>query len=421
MKRREFVKVAGMGLAGSTVSHILPALAQPAKRFTEWGWPQPYEPVSAASIKWLREKGWWPLRFGSQPGFTSMPVAVPKGFFKARGLEFERLPFLSGPAINEAAAAGSIQGGLEGNFPFTTLIANDMPVRCVAILNPNAVHSTLVPLDSPLKSIAEIKGMSPTPAFGIVTGSSAEFYFNVALQVHGMAPGKDVILKNLRPPDMLIMPRGLTGVVQWSPWVWDHLYFRKNAKQIDTIYPYNFYMGNYWIRQEIIDNVPDVAQAVVDSFVEGILYTRYDPKDAAQITHEDVMHKSMAPELAARLVQGWNNLYKPTWCYIFKDFWATENARVAAWLKETGRLQKLVTAETYKKFFESRFLDKTFAKVGWKIPERPPWIPANWPGKVGQVPYPPYYNEDTLKEPQTFPEKGDLVKPWYFGGMTYEA
>ncbi|MFZ1060373.1 MAG: ABC transporter substrate-binding protein, partial [Candidatus Rokuibacteriota bacterium] len=225
MKRREFVRIAGMGLAGSTVSHSLPALAQTGKSFTEWGWPQPYEPVSAASIKWLQGKGWWPIRFGSQPGFTSMPVAVPKGFFKARGLEFEVLPFLSGPAINEAAAASKIQGGLEGNFPFTSLIANDMPVRCLAILNPNVLHSTLVPPESPLKSIADLKGMSPTPAFGLVTGSSAEFYFNVALQVHGMVPGKDVILKNLRPPDMLIMPRGLTGVVQWSPWVWDQLYF----------------------------------------------------------------------------------------------------------------------------------------------------------------------------------------------------
>ena len=45
-------------------------------------------------------------------------------------------------------------------------------------------------------------------------------------------------------------------------------------------------MGNFWIRQEIIDNAPDVAQAVVDTFVEGILWTRYNPKEAIVVDQQ---------------------------------------------------------------------------------------------------------------------------------------
>jgi len=57
--------------------------------------------------------------------------------------------------------------------------------------------------------------------------------------------------------------------------------------------------------------------------------------------------------------------------------------------------------------------------LGWKLPAQPPFIPANWAGKVGQVPYPAYASEDTLKSPQPFPEKGDLTRPWYFAGTTH--
>src|SRR5688572_27154951 len=31
------------------------------KKFNDWGWPQPYEQISAKSKQWLQNKGWWPL------------------------------------------------------------------------------------------------------------------------------------------------------------------------------------------------------------------------------------------------------------------------------------------------------------------------------------------------------------------------
>lgn len=420
MKRREFLAATGGAALASTLAKAGGALAQNAN-FTEWGWPKPYTQVSANSVKWLRDQGWWPLKLGSQPGFTGMPVAVPKGFYKDRGLEVEVLPFFSGPAINEAVVANRVQGGLEGNFPFTSLIARDFPVRCIGVLNPNLKHAVLVPLDSPIKSFAELKTQSEKPAFGIVTGSSAEFFFNEALRVHGMEPGKDVILKNMAPADMLIMPKGLTGVVQWNPWVWDQMLMRKNARQLESIFAYNFYMGNLFLRKEIIDNAPDVAQAVMDGFVEGILYTRYKPEEAIEITLKDEMHKRFPPEIIKNIVEFHNNLYKPTWFYPNREFWAQENGRVAAWLHQTGRLQRLVTPEMYGAIFDLRFADKTIETLGWKAPAQPPFIPANWTGKVGQVPYPAYASEDTLTAPQAFPEKGDITKRWYFAGKIHEA
>lgn len=419
MQRRDVIKLGGMTALGVAVSSKAPAQTATTPKFTEWGWPLPYEQVSARSVAWMKQKGWWPLKMGSQPAFTSLPVAVPKGFMKARGLELEVLPFLSGPAINEAAAAGRIQAGMEGNLPFTSLIANESPIRCIAAVNPVLKHATLVPLNSPLKSLSDLKGMSPKPAFGIVAGSSAEFYFQEALRAHGLEVGRDVTLKSLTPPDLLLLPEGLAGVVQWVPYVWDHLDFRKNARQIDSIFPYNMYMGNLWVSKEIIDNAPDVVQALLDGYAEGVNYTRYDPKDAIEITSQDGMHKRFPPEIVARIITKLNNLHKPTWWYPFRELWSKENSRVAEWLTTTGRLRKPVTEQLYASYFDTRFADVTFAKLGWKVPTTPPWIAQNWTGKIGQIPYPPYLTEDTMTQPASFPEAGDLVKAWYFAGKTY--
>ena len=69
--RREFLgnvaKVAGGLLVGDLAVAATAGAQQPAapavatRTFTDWGWPQPYEQISAKSKQWLQGKGWWPL------------------------------------------------------------------------------------------------------------------------------------------------------------------------------------------------------------------------------------------------------------------------------------------------------------------------------------------------------------------------
>ncbi len=422
MDRRQFLALGASSVAGAGLIGFPEGVAaQSAAAFTSWGWPQPYEKISEGSIKYLKEQGWWPLQIGSQPGFTALPIAAGKNLFQKRGLEAVVNAFLSGPAINEAAVAGRVQAGVEGNFPYTTLLSRKFPVRCVAVANPNLKHATLVAPNSPLKTLADIKTMKEKPSFGLVVGSSAEFYFTEALRAHGIDSAKDVVLKNMKPTDMLIMPEGLTGFVQWHPYVWEHLLTRKNARQIDAIFPYNFYMGNLWVRQELIDKAPDVVQAMVDAYVEGILLTRSDPGEANKVFQADPIYKGYPAETINLINTKLNNLYKPTWFFPDGAFWAQENARVAEWLHKTGRLPGLVTQEDYKQNFAPAFAIQSLAKLGWKIPDKPTFIPAGWKGKVGTPPYPDYPNEDTLSQQQPFPEAGDLVKDWSFNGKLHKA
>ena len=275
--------------------------------FTDWGWPQPYARVSDKSIAWLKQKGWWPLAVGWQGPFSgqnTINVVMDKaGLLEKRGLDAKFQVFAAGPDVNEAIAAARIQVGNGGNFPFTSLLDRGIPVRAIAVVAPNLKHSTVVPLDSPVKSLADLKGSNPPATIGIVTGSSAEFYFTQAAEVVGLQIGKDVILKNMPPGEQLLMVKGIGAVVPWEPSVTIITDDRKTGREVDTIFPYNLYEGMFYVRQELIDNVPDVVQAISDAFMEATLWIRLNPDQAADFLAAEPMLKVYGKPLLLQQVR----------------------------------------------------------------------------------------------------------------------
>jgi len=418
---RTRLRILAVAILAALLSGIVPASAQ---SFTDWGWPQPYERVSQKSVDWLKQKGWWPIGVGWQGPFSgqnTINVVMDKaGLLEQRGIEAKFHVFAAGPDVNEAVASARVQVGNGGNFPFTSLLDRGVPVKAIAVVAPNLKHSTVVPLDSNIKKLADFKGSNPPATIGIVTGSSAEFYFTQAAEVVGLRIGKDVILKNMPPSEQILMAKGIGAVVPWEPSVTIITENRKTGIEVDTIFPYNFYEGRFYVRQELIDNVPDVVQSISDAFMEATLWIRLNPDKAADLLAAEPMLKTFGKELLLQQTKLYNNLYKPTYSYPFAAMWGEEDARIAKWLKERNRLTKALTANDYEASFDTRFMEKTYQKLGWKIPTRAPFLPPNWPGKIGQLPYPEYANALTLKEPQRWPEAGDLTRPWTFNGKTYK-
>jgi sulfonate transport system substrate-binding protein len=108
----------------------------------------------------------------------------------------------------------------------------------------------------------------------------------MAAQVNGIQIGKDVILKNMPPGEQMAMPKGLSAVVPWDPTPAMMVEERKNGRIIDSIFAYNMYEGNFYVRQELIDNVPDVVQAFSDAHLEATLWIRLSPDKAADFMAE---------------------------------------------------------------------------------------------------------------------------------------
>ncbi len=401
----------------------LPSVAA-AQKFTAWGWPVPYEKVSDKSVEWLKNKGWWPLAVAWQApwsGQNTMNIVMDReGLLAKRGVESKFQAFPSGPAINETIVAARFQVGNGGNFPFTSLLDKNVPVKAIGIQSPNLLHATVVPIDSSVKSLKDFKGGKEPAIIGIVTGSSAEFYFQMAAQVNGLEIGKDVILKNMPPGEQMILPKGMAGVVPWDPTPTMMVEERKNGRIIDSIFPYNMYEGQFYVRQELIDNVPDVVQALSDAYVEAALWIRLYPEQAAALMAEDPNLKNFSKSLLLQQILAYNNLYKPTYTYPLARFWGDANEPIFNWLKQGNRITKPLKSQDFAQAVDARFMDRTYAKLGWKVPSVPPFIPKNWSGKLDRVPYPQYESVANLKAPQSFPEAGDLVKPWEFNGKVYK-
>jgi sulfonate transport system substrate-binding protein len=399
-----------------------PAFAQ-STSFTAWGWPQPYEKISDKSVAWLKQKGWWPLQVAFQSpwsGQNNINIVMDKeGLLAKRGIEMKLTPFGSGPAVNEVLVSGKVQVASAGNFPYTSLLDKQIPVKAIALITPNILHAVIVPLDSNIKSIADFKGANPPATIGIVTGSSAEFYFQMAAQVAGLTIGKDVILKNMPIGEQMALPKGIDAVVPWDAGASMIVHDRKNGRIVDTIYPYNMYEGQFVVRQELIDNVPDVVQALCDAYVESLLWARHNLDGTVKHLEADPSLKNFSHDILVQQTRTYNVLYKPTFVYLHPKFWGEANEPIFDWLHKFKRIQRPLKATDFAQSVDSSFMNKTFAKLGWKVPDVPPFIPAGWKGSLDKFPYPEYLTPINLKEPQLFPDKGDLTKPWSFGGKTY--
>lgn len=342
---------------------------------------------------------------------------------QARGIEANFQAFPSGPTLNEVFVSGRAQVGNGGNFPLNTLIDRNVPVRAIALHSINLRHQMIVPNDSPLKTITDLRGGNPATkepwVIGIATGSSGEFYLQLTLAANKLAIGKDVTLRNMPPPEQALLPKGIDAVVPWDFTNSLIINERKTGRAIDVHYPYMMYLGVTYIRQELVDNVPDIAQAVADSIVESQLWIRLNPEKTVDAMLEEPNLRLLPRTLLVQQVAEYNNLFKPTYLYPHTAFWFRENQRTVNWLFENKRMRTPLTESEFAAVFRPEFIERSFNRLGWAIPKQPPFLPAGWAGKVGEPPYPEYLSYLTMKAPQRFPEPGDLVKPWTFNGVTF--
>lgn len=418
LSRRKLAAALSLAIAA-----CVPALPAWAQQPADYGWTVPYEKISDKSVAWLKDKGWWPMTVAFQPpwsGQNTINIVMDRaGLMTKRGVEAKWQAFPSGPAINEVMVSARAQVGNGGNFPFSSLVDKKVPVKSIGIVSPNLLHALVVPNDSPIKSVKDLKGAAEPHTIGIVTGSSAEFYFQMAAQVNGLQVGKDVILKNMPPGEQMAMPKGLAAVVPWDPTPTMIVEDRKLGRIVDMSFAYNIYEGTFYVRQELVDNVPDVVQAYADAMVEATLWIRAYPEKAADMMAEDPNLKNFPKATLLQQIKAYNLLYKPTYVYPHAKFWGEANEPIFTWLYQQKRIQNPLKGKDFEAAVDASFLAKTFDKLGWNVPKQPVFLPANWSHPLDKLPYPEFLNPVNGKNPQSFPEPGDLKKAWSFGGKTY--
>ena len=129
------------------------------------------------------------LRVGRSPGFlfayTPLDVGIAKGFFAAQGLKIEPIDFEGAAKSDAAMVAGAMDIQL-GSPMGMAMEVKGMPARAVAVIaGPMLEFGVLVPADSPLKTLDDLKGKT----IGIATvGSITQWVALELARVKGWGP-----------------------------------------------------------------------------------------------------------------------------------------------------------------------------------------------------------------------------------------
>jgi len=129
------------------------------------------------------------LRVGRSPGFlfayTPLDVGLAQGFFEKRGLAIERVDFDGAAKMDQGLVAGAIDISL-GSPMGMAMEAKGMQATAIAVIaGPMLEFGILVPYDSPVTSLDELKGKT----FGIATAGSITQWVALELaRVKGWGP-----------------------------------------------------------------------------------------------------------------------------------------------------------------------------------------------------------------------------------------
>jgi len=157
------------------------------------------------------------LHIGDQAGSGSQALLTAAGLISKLPFKVTWSDFTSGPPMLQAMAAGAVDIGSVGNAPPVFAAAGGDNLAIVGAFQANPHGSALlVPKNSPIHSIAQLKGKR----IAVAQGSSADYHLLAVLKKAGLTP-KDVTLQYLQPAQALAAFS--SGHVDawdiWSPYI----------------------------------------------------------------------------------------------------------------------------------------------------------------------------------------------------------
>lgn len=162
-------------------------------------------------------KGGATLRVGDQAGTGAQSLLTAAGLLNKLPFKISWADFTSGPPMLQAMAAGDLDIGGVGDSPPVFAAAGGAKIAIVgAVANDPNSAALVVPKNSPIKSISQLKGKK----IAVAQGSSADYHLLTVLSKAGLTP-RDVTLDYLQPAEGLAALS--SGAVDawdiWSPFI----------------------------------------------------------------------------------------------------------------------------------------------------------------------------------------------------------
>jgi sulfonate transport system substrate-binding protein len=181
------------------------------------------------------------LNIGDQAGSGSQALLTAAGLIGKLPFKAHWSDFTSGPPMLQAMGAGSIDVGGVGDAPPVFAAAGGSQIAVVSALRANPDGSAiLVPKNSPIHSVAQLKGKS----IAVAQGSSADYHMLAILTKAGLTV-KDVTPDYLQPAEgqAAFASSHVAAWDVWSPFieqaeVQDHARILANGSTIGQTYSF---------------------------------------------------------------------------------------------------------------------------------------------------------------------------------------
>lgn len=241
----------------------------------------------------VRAQGGPKLRIGYWPVAAGLPffAAVEKGYFKEAGLDVEPLKFAGAQQVMEAMLSGRSDGSANGTGSANLGIGEIAQPGLFKIFctNPSnakyVLEEFLVPKDSPVKSVAELKGKRVASGPGIQNVTLAKTMLEragagvinvtelpIGQHVAALAAGQIDAVYTLEPTGTVGRLNGTTRVLEAG--VVAHYILG------DPMAPWHG--GSASLTTEFIKKNPGVAKKYIAAYKRGIELVRNNPADARQ-------------------------------------------------------------------------------------------------------------------------------------------
>lgn len=243
------------------------------------------QPVRAQAAPKLRI-GYWPVAAGL-PFFA----AVEKGYFKEAGIDVEPLKFAGAQQVMEAMLSGRSDGSANGTGSANLAIGEIAQPGLFKIFctNPSnakyVLEEFIVPKDSPIRSVAELKGKRVASGPGIqnVTlcktmleragaGPMSVTELPIGQHVAAIAAGQVDAIYTLEPTGTVGRLNGTTRVLEAG--VVAHYILG------DPQAPWHG--GSASLTNEFLKKHPEVAKKYIAAYARGIELVRRNPAEARQ-------------------------------------------------------------------------------------------------------------------------------------------
>ncbi|MEH6607004.1 MAG: ABC transporter substrate-binding protein, partial [Pseudomonadales bacterium] len=280
-----------------------------------------------------------PIRIGWQiPAATQgqvLQVLKRTSVLEAHGLEPSFVPFSYGGPQVEAAFAGKLDVFFSGDQPAINLIARGGRWKIVARLFDDGL-GIIVPPNSPIQNVQDLKGKTVASAFGSVAHRDAFMEQEAA----GLDPHKDVVNKNL---DILEIRNQVQagGNGSWNgvdaALVWDPILSRFKQEGLARSITSGRYLGVVAVSEAFIDDHPEaVSQLLVALMRSWDFFSRHP--DRVMEWYIDDARLDYSPEslVSARLDTNFSaSSLNEVSLELTPEYLATLEA-AAAWARDSG-------------------------------------------------------------------------------------